>query len=226
MSNTALNTISHHPLLSLHHLSVSTPSHYCGCFLLFTSNCTSVLFPSLFSSWSLFTLYPTSQSSIYPSAVMRKLGLLSQTLCVCVHVVACLRGYGNCISSGFICLGTATLLPDNLCFRVRVCVCEKGSDGHFLGELHVTRLQSPPRSQTISVTNRECMFASLLLTHIWQSLLCLKAFCSWTDADALSVGVVWLYANYFHGMAANVTLKSGWAKNIKMKNEAIWIMLR
>lgn len=90
MSNTALDSISHHPSLSLYHLAVPLLHVVVVRFLPSTFLCTSVPFPSLFGSRSLSFLHPsiqpTSQSSIYPSAVTKKLGLLSKTVCVCVYV--------------------------------------------------------------------------------------------------------------------------------------------
>lgn len=96
-----------------------------------------------------------------------------------------------------------------LCFltisvSVYVCVCVRR------GWMAIFMVSS--MSHVFNVTIRECMCASLLSIHILQSLLCLMAFSSWSDADALSVWGVWFYANYFHWMASNVTLKFGRAK--------------
>lgn len=122
---------------------------------------TFVPFSSLFSSGSLSSLHHNSLSPIYPSAVMRKLGRLSHTWCVCVHAVACVYGAtGIAFQAGSFALAMLLCFPA-VSVSMRICVCVCVLVHHFLGDLDVTHAYShPPLIQLISVTIRECICAS------------------------------------------------------------------
>ena len=111
MSNTALDTISHHPSISLYH-----PTPLCCLFPFLPPSC-APLFLSLHSLVCNHfhpSIHPTSRTSIYPSALTRKLGLLSKTACVCmsVCVMPCVYGAtGIAFQAGSFALAVLLFLP-------------------------------------------------------------------------------------------------------------------